>query len=202
MSYRNDELKIRREHRSKKAIIYVRQSTRSQDRRNTGSKAQQYDLFKLAVELGWGHDDVIIADQDRAKSASSLNGREAFKGVLTEVALGQVGAIFCLMVDRLSRSDFDWPQIFKICQVTDTLIIDEERVWDLNDHNDLTMMGIKGAISASEIRLTRSRCQGGRLRKAEEGSLKFRPPTGLLRDQRGRIILDPDEQVQQALRAV
>lgn len=202
MSYRNDELKIRREHLTKKAIIYVRQSTKSQDLRNTGSKARQYDLFKFALELGWGHEDVIVVDQDRAKSASSLNGREAFKGVLTEVALGQVGAIFCLMIDRLSRSDFDWPQIFKICQVTDTLIIDEERVWDLNDHNDLTMMGIKGAISASEIRLTRSRCQGGRLKKAEAGVLRFRPPTGFLRDNRGQIIMDPDEQVRQALHMV
>src|SRR4051812_23382746 len=80
MSYRNDELKIRHEHLTKKAIIYVRQSTKSQDLRNTGSKARQYDLFKLALELGWKHENVIVVDQDRAKSASSLNGREAFKG--------------------------------------------------------------------------------------------------------------------------
>lgn len=202
MSTLNRDGKVRREHLARKAVVYVRQSTASQDRKNTGSKARQYDLVERAVEFGWAREDVVTVDQDRATSASSLNGREAFKRVLTDVALGQVGAIFCLMIDRLSRSDFDWPQIFKICQVTDTLIIDEERAWDLNDHNDLTMMGIKGAISASEFRLIRSRCQGGRLKKAESGELNFRPPTGLVRDERGRIVLDHDEQVRQALRSV
>lgn len=125
MGILNSGGKVQHQHRSRKAVIYVRQSTISQERRNTGSKARQYDLVDLALQLGWTRENINVVDQDQATSASSLNGREAFKSVLTEVALGRVGAIFCLMVDRMSRSYFYLTQIFKICKVTDTIIIDE-----------------------------------------------------------------------------
>jgi hypothetical protein len=48
----------------------------------------------------------------------------------------------------------------------------------------------------------RSRLLGGKLEKAQQGQLRFRPPTGLVYDPAGQLVLDPDQQVQQAVRLV
>src|SRR5204862_6756189 len=43
------------------------------------------------------------------------------------------------------------------------------------------------------------RLLGGKLKKASQGQLRFRPPAGLVHDSEGRIVFDPDEQVQHTL---
>jgi hypothetical protein len=43
---------------------------------------------------------------------------------------------------------------------------------------------------------------GGKQEKARSGQLRFRPPTGLVHDPAGQIVLDPDEQVQHTIRLV
>ena len=45
--------KITASHRSRAAVIYVRQSTLAQVERNTESTARQYDLVARARQLGW-----------------------------------------------------------------------------------------------------------------------------------------------------
>ena len=46
----------------------------------------------------------------------------------------------------------------------------------------------------------RSRLAGGKIKKAEQGKLRFRQPAGLVLDAAGQTVLDPDEEVQHALR--
>src|SRR5436853_1564700 len=48
----------------------------------------------------------------------------------------------------------------------------------------------------------RQRLQGGKLTKAEHGELRFRLPIGLVYDPTGKVVLDPDEEVQAAVRLV
>jgi hypothetical protein len=57
-------------------------------------------------------------------------------------------------------------------------------------------------MSAAELHWLRSRLLGGKLEKARTGQLRSRPPTGLVYDPAGQTVLDPDEQVQEALRLV
>jgi hypothetical protein len=52
------------------------------------------------------------------------------------------------------------------------------------------------------LHLIRSRLLGAKLEKASHGQLRFRPPTGLVYDPERRIVFDPDEQVQQAIRLI
>jgi hypothetical protein len=63
-------------------------------------------------------------------------------------------------------------------------------------------LGLKGTMSETELHWLRSRLQGGKLEKAVHGELRFRPPAGLVLDPVGRVVLDADEEVQQALRLV
>jgi DNA invertase Pin-like site-specific DNA recombinase len=180
-------------------MIYVRQSTFLQVRRNTGSTARQYDLRQRAVELGWSVEQIVIIDQDQGRSGASSANREGFQFLVAEVGLGQAGAVFSLEASRLARASSDWYRLIEICALTKTLVVDEEGVYDPGQYNDRLLLGFKGTMSEAELHWLRQRLLGGKLEKAQKGQFRFRPPTGLVYDGLGQLVLDPDEQVQQAV---
>ena len=202
MLTRHPATKIRPDHLDRLAIIYVRQSTLFQVRENTGSALRQYDLVKRAQDLGWTLPSIQVVDQDQGHSGSSAVGRDGFQRLVAEVGLGHVGAVLSLEVSRLARSCSDWYRLLEICALTDTLVIDEEGVYDPGAHNDRLLLGFKGSMSEAELHWLKSRLLGGKVAKAEQGTLHFRLPIGLVYDPAGRIVLDPDEAVQEAVRLV
>ncbi len=194
--------KIRPDHLDRLAVIYVRQSTLFQVRENTGSTTRQYDLVKRAADLGWTQASIQVVDQDQGQSGSSAVGRDGFQWLVAEVGLGHVGAVLSLEVSRLARSCSDWYRLLEICALTETLVIDDEGIYDPGAHNDRLLLGFKGSMSEAELHWLKSRLQGGKMTKAEQGQLRFRLPIGLVYDPVGRIVLDPDEAVQEAVRLV
>jgi DNA invertase Pin-like site-specific DNA recombinase len=192
--------KIRPDHLERKAFIYVRQSTLVQVRDNTASKARQYDLVQRAMNLGWPKENIIVIDQDQGHSGASIVGRDGFQALVSEVGLGHAGAVLSLEVSRLARSCSDWYRLIEICALSNTLVIDEEGAYDPNQYNDRLLLGFKGTMSEAELHWLHCRLQGGKLEKAQKGDLRFRQPSGLVYDPLHHIILDPDEQVQQAVR--
>src|SRR5438094_4620928 len=194
--------KIRPAHLERQAFIYVRQSTLFQGREHTASTARQYDLAQRARDLGRPREHLIIIDQDQGHSGASTAGRDGFQALIAEVGLGHVGAVLSLEVSRLARSCSDWYRLLEICALTDTLVIDEEGVYDPGLYNDRLLLGFKGTMSEAELHWLRQRLQGGKLTKAEKAELRFRLPVGLVYDPAGKVVLDPDEEVQQAVRLV
>jgi len=202
MPLRQQTLKIRPDHLTRNAVIYVRQSTLLQVRENIGSTTRQYDLVKRAHELGWEQAGIQVIDQDQGQSGASSIGRDGFQLLVAEVGLGHVGAVLSLEVSRLARSCSDWYRLLEICALTETLVIDEEGVYDPGSYNDRLLLGFKGTMSEAELHWLHQRLQGGKLTKAEQGQLRFRPPSGLVYDPGGRMVFDPDEAVQEAIRLV
>ena len=194
--------KIRPDHHERPALIYVRQSTLFQVRENTASTARQYDLVQRARDLGWAREQITVIDQDQGHSGASTAGRDGFQFLIAEVGLGRAGAVLSLEVSRLARSCSDWYRLLEICALTDTLVIDEEGVYDPGQYNDRLLLGFKGTMSEAELHWLRSRLLGGKLEKAQHGALRFRPPAGLVLDPSGEVVLDPDEEVQHAVRLV
>jgi DNA invertase Pin-like site-specific DNA recombinase len=194
--------KVRPEHLDRQALIYVRQSTAMQVRDNIASKARQYDLAQYAARSGWPQERIRVIDQDQGHSGASALGRDGFQHLMAEVGLGRAGAVLSLEASRLARSCSDWYRLIEICGLTQTLVIDEDGVYDPTQYNDRLLLGIKGTMSEAELHWLRSRLLGGKLEKARSGQLRFRPPTGLVYDPAGQVVFDPDEQVQQALRLV
>ena len=192
--------KIRPDHLDRQAFIYVRQSTLAQVRDNTGSTARQYDLVQRALDLGWPRERIIVIDQDHGHSGSSVVGRDGFQSLVSEVGLGHAGAVLSLGVSRLARSCSDWYRLIEICALSETLVVDEEGVYDPNQYNDRLLLGFKGTMSEAELHWLHCHLQGGKLEKAQQGTLRFRPPTGFIYNSLGQLILDPDEQVQQVIR--
>lgn len=192
--------KVQTEHLARRALIYVRQSTLAQVIENLGSQARQYDLVQQALELGWAQEQIVVIDQDQGQSGASAADRAGFQQLLAEVSLGQAGAVFSLEASRLARSCSAWYRLIEICALTQTLVVDEEGVYDPTDYNDRLVLGFKATMSEAELHWLRQRLLGGKLEKAAKGQLRFPLPTGLVYDPAGQVILDPDEEVQQAIR--
>src|SRR5262249_14837978 len=83
---------------------------------------------------------------------------------------------------------------------TETLILDEEGIYDPATYNDRLLLGLKGTMSEAELHVLYARLRGGILNKASRGELRMPLPVGLCYTERGQVVLDPDQQVQQALR--
>ncbi len=183
----------------RQAFIYVRQSTLMQVRDNTGSTARQYDLVRRAQDLGWPEERITVIDQDQGRSGASSAGRDGFEQLIAEVGLGHAGAVFSLEASRLARSCSDWYRLLEICALSDTLVIDEDGLYDPGQYNDRLLLGFRGTMSEAELHWLRNRLLGGQWAKAERGALRFRPPTGYVFDAAKRLVFDPDEEVQQAI---
>lgn len=194
--------KITEHHRSRPAYIYLRQSTPSQVRHHQESTERQYALREKALDLGWSESLIHTLDRDLGKTGTEMAGREDFKTLVAEVSMGQVGAVFALEVSRLARSNLDWHRLLQLCALTETLVIDEDGCYDPADFNDGLLLGLKGAMAQAELHFLHARLQGGKLNKAKKGELRFPVPVGFCYDEQGRIILDPDQEVQGAVSLV
>lgn len=192
--------KIRAEHLCRRALVYLRQSTMKQVVENLESQKLQYALADRARQLGFTQVDLV--DCDLGTSASIGSHREGFDHVISEVALGKVGAVVSREVSRLSRTDKDWCHLLEVCQVFDTLILDEERIYDLSDMDDQLMLGIKGTLSVVELKVLKMRMLQGREEKAKRGELRMRLPPGYIHDADGKVVLHPDRRVRDAIALV
>ena len=194
------EQKVTASHLKRKAYCYVRQSTLKQVFENTESTKRQYALRERAVALGWPVVQIVTIDSDLGETATSVADRQGFQKLMAEVSLGRVGLVMGLEVSRLARNNADWARLLEICAITDTLILDEEGVYNPTDFNDRLLLNMKGTFSEVELHVLRSRLRGGVLSKARRGELKTRLPTGFVYDHNDKIIIDPDIQVQQSIR--
>ena len=193
--------KIADHHLMRKACIYIRQSTMAQVRFNQESTERQYNLADQAKSLGWTPEQIRILDGDLAQSGELTTKRDDFKTLVSDVAMGQVGAIFSLESSRLARSNKDWHRLLELCAVTKTLVFDGDGCYDPSDFNDSLVLGMKGTFAQAELHIIRARLHGAKLNRAQKGELRFPLPVGLVFDD-DKIVLDPDQEVQGAVRAV
>jgi DNA invertase Pin-like site-specific DNA recombinase len=193
---------IQEDHRQKLAYVYLRQSTLSQVRHNQESTERQYALQDHAQTLGWPSERIVILDGDLGLSGTQMANRPDFKRLVAEVSLQKVGAIFSLEASRLSRSCLDWHRLMDLCGWTGTLLVDEDGCYNPSDFNDRLLLGLKGTMSQAELHFMHARLLGGKLNKARKGELRFPLPVGLVDTQPDGTVLDPDQEVQGAVRMV
>ena len=192
--------KVTAMHLKRTAFLYIRQSTLHQVQQNTESTQRQYALQQRAVALGWALERVQVIDCDLGHSGASAVDREGFQQLVAEVSMGHAGIVLGLEVSRLARNSADWQRLLELCALTDTLILDEDGLYDCNDFNDRLLLGLKGTMSEAELHFLRARMRGGLLNKAHRGELASPLPVGLNYDESRHVRLDPDQQIQQAVR--
>jgi DNA invertase Pin-like site-specific DNA recombinase len=197
---RSSPSKVTSEHLRRDAYLYVRQSSLQQVHDHRESAARQYDLTRQAQVLGWSSEQLVVIDEDQGLSGASAAERHGFQRLVAEVGLGRVGLVMGLEVSRLARNSSDWHRLLEICALAETLILDEDGIYDPSHFNDRLLLGLKGTMSEAELHVLRARLIGGALNKARRGELWMRPPMGLVYADRGRrLVLDPDTQIQGAV---
>ena len=191
--------KIAANHLSRDAYLYVRQSSLRQVFDHGESTRRQYALRERAVALGWPTESIVVIDSDLGLSGADVD-REGFRRLVAEVGMGRAGIVLGLEVSRLARNSTDWHRLLEICAVSETLILDEDGVYDPIDFNDRLLLGLKGTMSEAELHMMRARLRGGVLNAAKRGALKIPLPVGLVYNPLSQVVLDPDPQVQNSLR--
>jgi DNA invertase Pin-like site-specific DNA recombinase len=189
-------------HLARKAIIYIRQSSPHQVLSNQESLRLQYALKDRARELGWRPDNVVVIDSDLGLTATSIQHREGFKELLAQVALGQVGIILSFDVTRLARNCSDFYPLLDLCGYQQCLIADGDGIYDPGSANGRLLLGLKGQLSELELHTIRARMTAGLLNKAERGELALQLPTGLERLASGKVVKDPNREVQDRIQLV
>jgi len=197
------DTKIGPVHRQRRALVYVRQSSPSQVEHNRESTRRQYALADRARDLGWHPDRITIVDEDLGLSGATAEGRGGFARMTADVALGQIGLLLGLEVSRLARNNADWYRLLDLCGLTDTLIGDADGIYHPGLFNDRLVLGLKGTMSEAELHILRARLDGGIRNKAARGELYRGQPIGFVRGESdAEIVLDPNEEVRGAIRAV
>ncbi len=191
--------KITSSHLERLALVYLRQSTPAQVRLNIRSTERQYAIAEEAAQLGWEPERIVVIDGDLGVSGRSTHARASYKQLVARVCLGEVGAIFGLEVSRLARNNADLLRLLEFCALTDTLVLDTDGVYDLQDFNDRLLLGLKAQMSEAELHIMAGRLQGAKRAAAERGELRFGLPVGYVYDQDAQTIIDPDQEVQAAI---
>lgn len=145
--------KIGPQHRARKAVLYVRQSSAHQVQHNRESQGLQYAMRDRLAQLGWSQIEII--DEDLGCSAASGTARAGFERMVAEVCLGKVGAVAAREVSRFARNSRDWQQLVEMCRVVDTLLIDQEMIYAPRLGNDRLLLGLKGSLNEYELDLLR-----------------------------------------------
>ncbi len=194
--------KVQSRHLSRRACLYIRQSSPHQVTHNTESTRRQYDLRHRARALGWPDDCINIIDEDQGKSGAHMAHRTGFRDLLVRVAANEVGIVLSLEVSRLRRNNADWHQLLQFAALTDILILDEAGVYDPKGSNDRLLLGLKGAISEYELQGIKDGLDGGRRNKAMRGERIMPLPIGFVYTDTKKVVLDPDQSVTDSIHLV
>jgi DNA invertase Pin-like site-specific DNA recombinase len=133
--------KICDQHLSRKAILYVRQSSPHQVTHHLESRRMQYAMAERLKELGWT--EVEVVDEDQGRTADGTAERLGFDRIVSDVCLGRVGVVASRELSRLSRNSRDWQQLIEVSRIVHTLLADHETVYDPRLSNDRLLLGVK-----------------------------------------------------------
>jgi DNA invertase Pin-like site-specific DNA recombinase len=192
--------KIHAIHLQRDAYVYVRQSTGHQVRAHPESQRRQYALADQARGLGFAH--VIVIDEDMGRSGTGRHERPGFGQLLAAVCEGRVGAVFALEASRLARNNRDWHHLIDLCALTETLLIDDDGIYDPRQLNDRLVLGMKGSMAEYELGLMRQRARQAFEAKIQRGHVMWEVPVGFIRTRDDRIEKTADRQVQHAIAGV
>ena len=183
-------------HLARSAYVYVRQSTTDQLLNNPESRRRQYDLAKRAQSLGW--QNVVVIDDDLGRSGGG-QARPGFERLLAAICAEAAGAVLAIEASRLARNGRDWHTLLEFCAFVNSLIIDEDGIYDPRLVNDRLLLGMKGTFSELELSILRQRSMEALRLKAARGDLHTTVAIGYRRGADDRLEQDPDLRIREAL---
>ena len=167
---------------------------------NTTSTDRQYGLRQRAIALGWTADQVVVIDEDLGRSGASSEGREGFQRLVADVGMGKAGIVIGTEVSRLARNNADWHRLLEICALAETLILDEDGLYDPCAFNDRLLLGPKGP----NVRSRTAPAQSSPARRPAHQGPSWRAVAAVCRSASSitapvRVAVDPDQGVRDAV---
>jgi len=150
---------ITRRHLDRLALIYVRQSTLMQVRDHN-----RVHLAPICAEPGRDATRLAgVADRDdRHRSGAVGTQRDEARGLQRIGAprlCGEVGAIFGLEILAPRAQLRGPPALLEFCSLTETLIVDADGIYDLQNFNDRLLLGLKSTMSEASCTFSRVDCR-------------------------------------------
>jgi hypothetical protein len=105
-------------------------------------------------------------------SGASAADREGFQRPVAEVGIGKGGDRARARGLAARAQHAYWHRLLEICALTETLILDEDGLYDPGEFNDRLLLGLKRTMSEAELRFLRARLSGDILSKARRGELE------------------------------
>ena len=104
--------------------------------------------------LGWKN--VVVIDDDLGRSGSG-SLRPGFASGLPRWR--RYAGALCIDCSRLARNGRDWHTLLEFCRLVNTLIIDEDGIYDGRESNDRLVLGMKGTSEMEDSQLCDSDTQ-------------------------------------------
>ena len=188
-----DEI-IGKSHRSRMAVVYVRQSSEIQVKNNTSSQIYQREQRKYAEQYGWEPNKIQIVE-DMGVSASLSGNRIGFEDILKRIDNNEIGALFYHDLSRISRNTLEFHRLFVKCKIHNVLFFEDGRLIDPKDSIDAFTAAIRADVAQLENLDRTKKMQDGITASVKSGKAVSRPPIGYVCKQKGKWIKHPDESV-------
>ena len=153
-------------------------------------------MRQRATALGWPAEQIVVIDSDLGQSGAYAADRDGFQKLVAEVSLGRAGLVLGLEVSRLARNCAEWHRLLELCAYSDTLILDEDGSRPIAVQRP-SAVGLKGTMSEAELHVLPCAHAGWAVEQGPARRVAIPLPIGFLYDAASRVILDPDQQVQQ-----
>jgi len=100
-----------------------------------------------------------MIDDDVGRSGPGLPESPGLGQRLAAVCQGKGGAVVALEASRLARNNRAWHHLIDLCALTDTLLIDDDGIYDPRQLNERLGLGMKGSIAEDALGLMRQRAR-------------------------------------------
>jgi DNA invertase Pin-like site-specific DNA recombinase len=187
------------DHLRRLAVVYIRQSSEQQVQNNVGSTELQRGLTAVPRSYGWPDSRIQMIDEDLGITGSSSEARRGWQRLQIKMAAGEVGAVICVTISRLSRRLLDFELFRQIAAENNTIIYTEGRFVDPNDLNDILFSQITATLASHENRQRVRLMSQARITKAKQGEMVSVLPVGWLKGSDG---YDYDPETKDIIRTI
>jgi DNA invertase Pin-like site-specific DNA recombinase len=156
-------LKVKASHLEREAYLYVRRATPEQVSQHTQRLQPQYNLKQQALVLGWPAERVVVIDSDMGHSGTSVTDRPGFQELVRQVRRGCVGVVMALDPSRLTRNFVDWCCLLDTCVMNNTLLLDQDGLYDPADSDDRLLLECDQTMPAWKTVELKPLTQGARI---------------------------------------
>ncbi len=175
-----------RQNQGKKAVLYARKSTESEDKQVQSIDDQIRTMKEVAKEEGLQIIDIL----SESKSAKAPGARPVFEQMMRDIEDGKYDVILAWDTSRLSRNPKDGGDLQWLLDSGALSGIRTHEKWYRD--NDELLFTIENSMNSRFIKELKAKVKRGMDSKADKGDFPGSPPVGYINDRlEKKIVKDP-----------